>query len=220
MSERFVRGWKVSPEKLRGLVGAKTLDARTVLRGKANGRCRDDVFMTLGRGDKSEGRAIAEAGLGDIFEGRLSAKHAYTYGRVTELVLNHVASPLEPEIVMQLTYAVPNDHPGRWNPILKRLALPKLAKLWAAPNFGFPWATSKLDWPTWTIFAPADFAAIASELATITKESLAALPETLLSDRDHAEECREELSMGLRTLRTWLAKARGGALVLSMDGDQ
>jgi hypothetical protein len=223
MSERFVRGWKGSAKELRALVGAKSLDARTVLKSKANSRCREDVVMTLGDGDEDEGREIAERALTEIFEGRLRPKGAYEYGRVTELVLNHTATLLGPEILLQLTYHVPNDTPGRWNPMLKKLALPKLAKLWAATNLGFPWAKSKLGWPTWTVFDEAASSAILAELKSITKKSLAALPDVLLADdsaADEAAECRAELWVGLKTLRSWLMKARGSSLILSMDGDQ
>jgi hypothetical protein len=240
MSERFVRGWKASPEKLQALVGNKRITARDVIKSKANASCREDVLMTLGEGDEDEGKAIAETALTAILEKRLDSKLAYAYGRVTEMLLNYAALPLankeSSQILMQLTYHVPNDDPGRWNPVLKALKLSKTAKLWAAPNFPFPWfkGSPKSDWPTWTVVDGSSLEAIDAELKTVTPDSLNAIPDKMLSDnKDYVGDCRKEFFSALKRLRTWVEKAqasegsdgvgwkkRGNALILLMDGDQ
>ena len=90
-TERFVRGWKVSLEKLQALVGAKRVRARDVIR--ANGGCRQDVLMTLADGDEDEGRVIAETALTAILEGRLDAWPGATMRR-PKLPPNATRSPI------------------------------------------------------------------------------------------------------------------------------
>lgn len=251
MSERFVRGWKVSLTKLQGLVGSSRVSVAEILESAANANCLEDVLMTLGDGDQDEGRDIAESALTEILEGELTPRHSTRYARVTELVLNHAALPLaneyeedlsEPvdQIVLRLTYAVPNESHGRWNPLLEGCGLPKLADAWAAPSFDFPWggsggpAKGDWPWPVWTTFEPSALVALGEELAAITKQNLEALPaEVLADDEAWVGESRDELWQGLTRLRTWLESARsaedaeglawatrGNALVLVMDGDQ
>ncbi len=240
MSERFVRGWKASPEKLQALVGARQVKARDVIKNKANASCREDVLMTLGDGDEDEGATIAETALTAILAGRLDSERAYEYGRVTELLLNHAALPLgnkeSSQILMQLTYHVPNGDAGRWNPLLKALKLTKTAKLWAAPNLLFPWSRgrSRSDWPAWTVIDSSSLQAIDTELKAVAKVRLNAIPDKMLSDgEDDVGDCREELWSGLKRLTTWVEKARApegrdglgwkkqdNALILLMDGDQ
>lgn len=238
MSDRFVRGWKVSPEKLQALVGSKKLAAKAVLASRANEDSLEDVVMTLGDEDEEQGTQIATDALTAILSGPLKSDAAYEYARVTELLLNHVAKPLaaEDEIVLQLTYHVPDAEFGCWNPLLKALKLPKLAKAWARDNFVFPWAKgkSKSSWPAWTLIAGDDLEAIAAELEPLTRKQLDVLPAALLADDEaEAAETREELWEGLKLLRKWVKSARsdekkerlgvatqGNALVLSMDGDQ
>jgi hypothetical protein len=240
MSERFVRAWKVSPDKLRALIGSRPFAARDVITSKANSPCREDVLMTLGDGDEDEGRSIAEAALTAMLAGRLDASRAYDYGRVTELLLNHAAIPLankeSHQILMQLTYHVPNDTPGRWNPILEACNLPALAKNWAEPNWPFPWnkGASKSDWPTWTIFQSSVLESVHAELTRLSPAQIQAVPDKMFSDEpDYVGDCKKELVDGLKRLRTWVEKARaaenkdgsawqkrGNALVVLMDGDQ
>jgi hypothetical protein len=242
MSDRFVRGWKASPAKLLKLVGTKVLTAKVVLASKANKSCRQDVFMTFGQGyereDVAEGKKLATTALTNLLEGKLDGEDEY--GRVTELVLNHVARPLggteRTDIYLGLTYHVPNDDSGRWNPFLKALKLPTLAKLWAADNYPFPKAKgrSDTDWPVWTVFDPAALKTIAAELKPLKRASLDALAAKTLSDEpEDADETRDELWQGLERLRTWVAAAQkpertetlgvaktGNSLILTMDGDQ
>jgi len=238
MSERFVRGWKVSPEKLRALVGSKQLAVSDVLKSRANEDSLEEVVMTLGDEDEEEGTEIVEEALTAILQGKLKSDQAYEYGRVTELLLNHVAKPLgnEDEIVMQLTYHVPTEELGCWNPMLKALKLPKLAKAWARENFAFPWPSGKprSDWPAWTLIEGAELDAIAAELKPLTRKQLDAVPSALMvDDGSDATDTRDELWEGLKTLRKWVEKARGderkdrlalakqgNALLLVMDGDQ
>jgi hypothetical protein len=137
---------------------------------------------------------------------------------------------------MLLTYYVPNDEPGRWNPILKACKLAAVAKLWASPNFHFPWpkGPTRSRWPTWTLFDAPDLESIGAELESFTKAKLEAVPATMLSsDAEDAHDCRDELWSGLDRLRHWLGEAsapekgeglgwqkRGNALLVLMDGDQ
>jgi len=249
MSERFVRGWKVSLPKLQGLVGAKRLKASEILNSKANAKCRSDVLMTLGEGDEKDGAKIADRSLSALLAGKLDRKQAYEYARVMELLLNHVAQPLatkyvakwrEPQdqIALQWTYYAPTDSFGCWNPLLKRLELPKLAKAWAAPNVHFPWKPSKkapaVDWPLWTYFDSKELDVLAKELSKLTRAGLKELPAKILVDEaKYAEQCRDELWTGLERLRDWIERARApekreglaydkqkNGLMLLMDGDQ
>ncbi|MCY1062751.1 hypothetical protein [Nannocystis sp. SCPEA4] len=238
MSDRFVRGWKVSPEKLQALVGKKQLEAKAVLESRANEESLEEVVMTLGDESEEEGTKIAGDALAAIMGGELNSDDAYAYGRVTELLLNHIAKPLaaDDEIVMELTYHVPGAEFGCWNPLLKALKLRRLAKTWARGNFAFPWAKGKprSDWPAWTLIAGDDLEVVAAELEPLTRKQLDALPVALLAhDEADAAETRDELWEGLKTLRKWVKTARrdekkerlgvaiqGNALVLLMDGDQ
>src|SRR6478672_11858243 len=97
MSQCFVRGWKVSTERIKVLVGANRFTAREVLESKANDKCREDVLMTLGHRDVTKGEAIATRALKAILEGELEAGEAYAYARVLELLLNHAGLPLARE---------------------------------------------------------------------------------------------------------------------------
>jgi hypothetical protein len=240
VSERFVRGWKVSIPKLYGLVGAKRLAPRAVLASKASSGCREDVVMTLGDGEEDEGTEIAEAALAEILDGPLDReRRTDEYARVGELILNHAARPLgntdDTHIVMQLTYHVPNDSNARWNPILTALRLPKLARVWGAENLSFPWKrTGGHYWPLWTVFAPGKLAGLATELKALTKQRVWALPADVLVDREEdLDDCRAELWAGLSRLGKWIAIAQApekteriacgktaNSLVLVMDGDQ
>ena len=224
MSSRFVRGWKASPKKLLELVGTKKLTAKTVL-AKANKKNAKDVFMTLGQGydDESaaEGKTLATEYLTSMLEGKLDKTHEY--GRVIELVLDHAAEPMRGEITLMDTYHLPSDDQGCWNPLLRALKLPTLAKAWAAPSFSFPRKTggSDTDWPVWTEFAPKTLAAVADELEPLERASLDILADKLLGDDPVAT--RDELWDGLQTLATWVDHARRkpeASLVLVMDGDQ
>jgi hypothetical protein len=249
MAERFLRGWKVLPDRLLALVGSSRFTARHVLKSRANAKCLEDVLMTLGDGDDVEGQRIAEGALGEMLEGKLRPNHAYEYARVLELLLNHTALPLatdykrglrEPQdqIWMQLTYSVPNDTFGRWNPLLKALGLPTLAKQWCSPNLGFPWKKGKLmsgvDWPAWTVWDAKTLTFLSAEIERLDKKHVSDLKGGLLSDDgQYVKETRAELWAGLTRLRSWIQRARGAekregeawgkegnALFLVMDGDQ
>lgn len=226
MSERFVRGWKISPKKLAALVGKKGTTSSAIVKHRANARVRTDVFMTLGDGEAKEGKARATRALDDILGGPLRKEARYDYARVLELLLNAEAQPMKGEILLQLTYAAPNDTHGRWNPMLRALRLPKLTKLWGASTFAFPLTKAKpIDWPTWTLLEGPTLRAIDAELATVTQARVAALDAKLLVDRDRdwLDDCRTELFEGLARLKQWTKSAltpQGSALVLSMDGDQ
>ncbi|MCL2777198.1 MAG: hypothetical protein FWD73_04275 [Polyangiaceae bacterium] len=238
MAERFVRGWKVAPDRLQGLVGSKQLAAVEVLKSEANANYLNDVFMTLGD-DKAEGKKVVKNALEAIFKGPLELEQAYEYARVTELLLNHAARPCGDEILMQLTYYMPNDAFGRWNPVLKILGLPVLAGLWGETNLTFPWpgGTSDVDWPAWTLLQGASLEAIEAELKPITREHLNALSDAALVDEEGANwganDCRDELWAGLEQLRSWVTEVRcdeakdglafakqGNSLLLLMDGSQ
>ncbi len=235
MSERFVRGWKVSPKKLRDLVGSEATTARVIVASKANARVRTDVFMTLGDGEAADGKALVLSTLDEILGGKLRKEARYDYARVLELVLNAEALPMKGEILMQLTYAAPNDTHGRWNPMLRALGLKKLAKVWGTATLAWPLAKAKpIDWPTWMLLEGATLRAVADELATVTRARVDALPAAIVADQeDWVADARTELLEGLGQLRAWTKSAlaperREGllwskkecALLLSMDGDQ
>lgn len=208
------------------------LTAKAVLASKANARTKRDVFMTLAESfeaeDVPEGKAAATTILRQLLEeGALDKKSAYEYARVLELVLNHVATPMKDEITLADTYHVPHDAPGCWNPYLRALKMPRLAKLWAAENLHWPWKARSLapGWPIWTELSPAALPAIAAELKALKRADLDKLaPKTLSDDPDDDDDVqatRDELWQGLKQLRGWVAKVgKGKSLVLSMDGDQ
>ncbi len=244
VSERFVRGWKVSLAKLDALVGSNSLTATYVFDSKANAACRMDLLMTLGEGKKAAGKKVALAALAEVLSGKLDADHAYDYARVTELLLNHATRPLgdaeDAQILLQLSYYVPNDSHGRWNPLFEACDLLKLSEAWAASNFRFPWTgantpdAEKRPWPIWTVFEPSALAGLQAELKSVTEAKRRALPDSSLArDPRWAEGCRRELGAGLGRLRGWVDAAqsnepddrlawtrRDNALVLLMDGDR
>lgn len=244
MSSRFVRGWKASPARLLEFVGTRRLSPREVLESKHNRNTRQDVFVTLGEGEGREdiaaGKARALGTLMSLLEGRPKRAEAYEYARVLELVLNHVARPLAPtesrEILLGATYHVPHDDFGCWNPFLRALGLPRLARLWAAQNFAFPWSRrpEKIDWPIWTVLDSATLPLIGAELRPLTRRHLDALPTRALADDPQgADGTRDELWQGLHRLRGWVETVqapepastlgrsrRGNALILLMDGDE
>ncbi len=92
----------------------------------------------------------------------------------------------------------------------------------------------KSAWPAWTWFRAEDLEAVAAELEPLTRKHLDALPDALLAEEsEYAEETRDELWEGLKTLRKWVKSARseekterlatatkGNALLLLMDADQ
>ncbi len=237
MSSRFVRGWKAAPASLLKLVGASKLSVKTVL--ATNKRAAKDVFMTLGQGyeraDIAEGKELAIVALTNLLEGKLDADDPY--GRVLELILNHVARPLartvRAEIYLGFTYHVPHVDMGCWNPALRALGLPTLAKLWARGNYPFPRArgTSGGDWPIWSVFDPKALRAIEAELAPLRRATLDAIPAKPLGE--DADATRDELWQGLERLRDWVREVQkpertatlgmtktGNSLIYVMDGDQ
>lgn len=231
MSERFVRGWSVSIPQLTSVVGGD-LTAKAVLASKANTRNKRDVFMTLAESSEPagvrEGKEAATVILRQLLEeGALEKKSTYEYARVLELVLNHVATPMKDEIIVVDTYHAPHDAHGCWNPYLRALKMPRLAKLWAAENLRWPWKARALAsyWPIWTELPPSALPAITAELRAVKRADLDKLaPKTLSDDPDDADDVqatRDELWQGLKQLRGWISKVgKGKSLVLSMDGDQ
>jgi hypothetical protein len=237
MSERFVRGWKVSLKKLSSLVGSRSLSAKDILKSGANEDLVTDVFMTLGFGKKKEGQSLATAALTDIFEGTLDPQRGSNYLRVLELLLSDVARPLDGTIELSLTNYLPNDSQGRLNPVLDILKLSSLAKAWAAPNVSFPWKSAKLAphiaWPIWTSLEGRVLTDVRGELKGLVKGRLKEIPlDALAENEKYADATREELWAGLQTLRAWVDKAvaketkersalakDGNALLLSLDGD-
>jgi len=238
MSDRFVAGWKVAPEKLLTVSGSLSVRARDVLASKANARCKKDVLMTLGSGDAARGKSAVDGAISEILAGELIRDHAYHYARVLELLLNDVALPLSrlpnDEIRLEWTYHANNSSHGRWNPLLAACGLPKLAKVWASANVAFPWPSRgpKVEFPQWTMIDAKLLPAIAKELSGLDKERVDALPDRAFL-RDTANESREELWAGLQRLYKWIDIARtaekkegtawaksGNALFLKMDGDR
>jgi len=244
-------------DELHGIVGSRRFTALEVLEAAVPEAVKE-IAMTLGGGDLEGGRTEIAQALTDILGGTLEPSRAYGYARATELVLDRVAEPLteyayeartlrlrdrEPRDVrvlttaarasilwVQLTYSLPNDSFGRWNPVLVELGLPTLARLWAQPNVSFPWAELEVsrdpDWPIRTAIGPGELSAVAGELAGLSRERLNTLPPRLLVEESFAhllDEMREELHRGLELLTRWVAAAvtrTGSSLLLIMDGDQ
>jgi hypothetical protein len=215
---------------LTAIVGGK-LTAKAVLASKANARTKKDVFMTFAESfdpdDIPEGKEAATSTLRALLEdGALDRAHEYEVARVLELILNHVGTPMKDEIQLADTYHVPHSHSGCWNPYLRALRMPHLAKLWAAENLRWPWKRPLAPgWPVWTELPPATLPMIAKELASVKRADLDKLaPKTLSHHPDDARDVkatRDELWEGLTRLRGWIAKVpKGESLVLSMDGDQ
>jgi hypothetical protein len=226
--ERFVRAWKVSTSKLQSLVGSHHLTVSEIIESEKNEKCRVDVFRTLGRGNESKGKEIAENALAEILNGRLDEKQAYSYACATELLLNHAALPLAKEyvenkreptdqIVIQSTYYIPNKNHGIWNSILNECRLTALSKIWGVSNFTFPWnekaiaAKSVLSWPIRTVIPSSALADLDSELRNLTQAQIWQIPANYLAAENRVankiwiENCREEIWRGLQRLQIWIA---------------
>ncbi|MBW2730917.1 MAG: hypothetical protein JRH20_00905 [Deltaproteobacteria bacterium] len=220
MAERFVAGYTVASGALSGLVGARTLQGADLLRG-VDEDFVEDLTATL---DLEEEELISL--LDEIFSGELQEEHASEYLRVLELILVARCNKLESELELVLTYYLPNDTSGRWNPVLAALGMSTLAKQFGETTLAFPWKhVSNVIWPGVMAFTPAKLRVLRVELDGDWRGRLQALPVGLLinadSDWDPAE-CRTELEEGLSTLSTWVdvALSRNEGLILWMDGDQ
>jgi hypothetical protein len=224
VAERFVYGFVVSVDALQGLVGSQ-LDGGTLLADVS------DEFIEM-FDDEFDSSLTLVSCANEVLAGDLVEDHAYPYARVVEPLLTVVAEPLG-MIHMALTYYLPNDSFGRWNPVLDALGLNRLAALWGVGNVAFPWPRGRTplqDWPCITELAPTALA----ELAGDWRVRLAALPSSLLAeDPDLAADARAELHDGLDELARWVELAAGpwssqrrcvapsgNSLILVMDGGQ
>lgn len=220
MAERFVRGYTVSSGALSGLVGARSLRGQDVLRA-SDEELLEELCGTL---DVDE-EALA-ALLDEIFGGELEGGHAYEYLRVSELLLATRCRKLDDEIEVVLTYYLPNESFGRWNPVLAELGLETLAERFGETTLAFPWpVVSDVAWPGVSGFTPTDLRVLRAELDTAWRERLESLPDALLVEADtdwDPADTRDELKQGLTTLGRWVnrALARHQGLILWMDGDQ
>jgi hypothetical protein len=243
MSSRFVRGWKVSTDRLLGLVGTGLLSAPDVLNDRINKPVLRRVFVTLGEGDRHEdiveGRTMTMDALRSLLEEKPKPHLAYEYAHVLELLLNHVAIPLAPNPSMQvslpLTFPVTQEDIARWNSLFRSSGMPQLARVWSSANFPFPWKSGKarVTRPRWTVIAAGATEAIASELQGIEERlleqaSLEGWPE----DNLHEQDIRKELWQALQRLQSWLDQVvkpeqsppiacdtTGNSLLLLMDED-
>lgn len=222
MAERFVNGYAVSHGALSSMVGTATARGADLL-AEVDAYLVEEVSMTLG----VDQEALAEL-LDEIFQGDLVSDHAYQYLRALEIILNARTVRLEPDIEMVVTYYLPNDSDGRWNPVLRQLGLTELAESWAEPRLQFPWSNSErpspVAWPLVTGLTPSDLCLIKGELATGWRNALGALDACFLTERGHAAAAaaRNELTTGLEILTAWVnqAAAKSQGLVLWMDGDR
>jgi hypothetical protein len=230
VTERFVYGFVVSVDALWGLVGSR-LDA-------------DELLATVSReftdmfDDEFESQLSLVRCVRDVLNGDLDKDLAYPYARLVEPVLTVVAEPLG-MIHMAMTYYLPNDSFGRWNPALEALGLDQLAGLWGSANCAFPWPRDQAPMPLWprvTELSPSAMTAVSVELARGWRAGLAALPDAVLADGAAAAgavDARTELGEGLDQLTDWVERARGpwtsqrrcvgptgNSLLLVMDGGQ
>jgi hypothetical protein len=233
MAERFVRGYVVSSELLKGLVGSGFPVKGSLTRRSES---REEIEETL----DGDGWVISiEQALGHLSSGKLDPDLAYVYRRVTELLLVAFAQRLPGEIDLALTYYLPNDSFGRWNPVLKAMGCSRTARHWAADNFPFPWRRRPrgvdTDWPALTLIRSGELEALAAELAAPPRSVADELlrPDLDGSTEELVVEARTELERGLRRLQSWIARAAapqakarpalapsGNDLLLWMDGDQ
>lgn len=223
MADRFVNGYTVSNGALSGLVGSHSVSGAGLL-AEVDADLVEEITMTLDL-EEQDLAALLDA----IVRGDLDPEQAYEYARALEIILNARARRLDPSIEVLLTYYLPNDSFGRWNPVLSALGLTALARAWALPNLHFPWRAAAgrkpVDWPTATGLTPVELTGLRDELAASAwRDALRALDGAYLSDRDpaFADDAREELALGLETLSAWIdvALSRNEGLVLWMDGDQ
>lgn len=220
MAERYVRGYAVPHQGLSSLVGTRKLTGAECL-ARVDPDIVEEVSMTLDL-DEGELREL----LDEIFGGQLDRECAYEYLRMLELVLAARGFALDGEIDVVMTYYLPNDSFGRWNPVLRELGLTRLAALWAEPNLPFPWEKpSGVDWPAVTGLAPDELNRLGAELGGDWRAALKALdPLKLVEPGRDADlpDVRDELTRGLERLADWVVAAcsRRTGLVLWMDGDQ
>src|SRR5262245_39076220 len=197
MTERFVYGFVASTEALFGLVGSG-LDTDEVL-----GEVPDEFVEMFD--DEFDGEISVQQCVTEFLAGRLDPERTYPYARAVEPLLMAVAEPVGTFQMLE-TYYLANDSFGRWNPVLKRIGLPRLGKLWAAPNLTFPWpdaSTERSDWPCITEFGPAALAEVETELTADWRGALAELPDDVLVEDDgpvRAQFAREELAESLEAL--------------------
>jgi hypothetical protein len=227
MAERFVFGFVASSNALPDLVGSR-LDAGELLAGVS----AEFVEMF---DDEFRGRLSLTDCAAEVLAGDLNEEHAYPYARLVEPLLTVVAEPLG-MIHMALTYYLPNDSFGRWNPVLSAVGLSRLASLWGTAN-AFPWPGGRTPhWPCVTRLSPTSLAEVTAELAGDWRARLNLVPDSLLSegaDPGLAAETRAELTGGLAVLAEWVERAaapwtsqrRGvspvdNSLILVMDGSQ
>jgi hypothetical protein len=228
VAERFVFGFVVSVDALERLVGSQ-LDADELLATVSSEFV--DMFDDEFESEISLNRCVR-----DVLAGNLDEDLAYPYARLVEPVLTVVAEPLG-MIHMALTYYLPNDSFGRWNPVLEALGLGRLAALWGTANCAFPWPRGRTpvkDWPRVTEISPPALNEISPELASDWRTRLAALPDSVVADdADAATSARTELGEGLSQLAGWVQRATGpwvserrcvestgNSLILVMDGGQ
>jgi len=228
MAERFVFGFVASADALPGLVGSR-LDASELLSGVSA------EFVEMFDDEFQGGLSLTDCAA-EVLAGDLSEDHAYAYARLVEPLLTVVAEPLG-MIHMALTYYLPNDSFGRWNPVLSAVGLSRLASLWGTVSFPWPLGRTPIpDWPCITQLSPTALAEVAAELSGDFQTRLIGLPDSLLADdadADLAAETRAELTDGLVSLAQWVERATapwtsqrrgvspvGNSLILVMDGGQ
>jgi hypothetical protein len=234
MSERFLEGYAIAPKAFDALIGTPKLAAKTVRKKLGRAAVVRDLEMTLAQSwdgeDAAEGAAMVDGALAVLAKGRPAAKHdAYELTRVTALILAAYGKKLG---TIELVPYVAGDDFGLMNPVLKALGLATMAKEYGQSSFAFPYKkrtkATEVGWPIMT-HVDASLAAWKRELATDWAKRLPGLPAKPFTDKrygtddDEIAMTKQELAGALGTLKKWVdkvAKQKGGALVLVLDGDQ
>lgn len=225
MSERFLQGFVVDPDKLAALLGTAKLSAKSIRKRTKKG-LMSDIDMTLGDGEWREGKPIVDAALAQLAAGKPKQAQAYELVRMVTLVLHAYAKPLG---TIEVPY-VDSDDFGLWTPVFEALEMPTLAKQYGAASLAFPFKrpAKAVGWPITTLIEGAALAKCNAELATDWAKRLPALPNSVFVDKRNAPNderiayTKSDLGSAFVKLKRWIATAVKAkkSLALILDGDQ
>ncbi len=224
MSERFLVGYAIDLAKLRAMLGTPKLSPK-VIRAKATKANVGDIDMTLGDGDRKQGKPLVDAALIQLATNKLVKDDVYDLVRASQLVVDAYGKALG---VAEVPY-IESDAFGLMNPVFKALKLPTLAKLYGRSSLAFPFKKAEdSGWPIAMALEGAALAACSKELATPWKANVSGLPDKVFTAKPHdaSPEAigyqKAELVPMLAQMAKWTAAAAKAklALVMYLDGDQ